>query len=207
MSPGDWALYQRGMRAQASLIADEVARRTPIPAGATEMLDVGGSHGYFSVAFCRRYDGLRATVFDLPSAVEHAAPILAREGMGDRVVHQAGDALTDDLGEARYDLILMMSLVHHFDEATNRRLAQRAATALRPGGILAIGEAIRAPSPAKANMMDTLFDFYFALTSKSGLWTFEEIAAWERAAGLRPRKPINLRFARGIGLQVGERPA
>ena len=206
MSPHDWELYQRGMRAQASQIAGEVARRTPIPAGATEMLDIGGSHGYFSVAFCRRYPGLRATVFDLPAAVEHAAPILAREGMGDRVVHQAGDALTDDLGEARYDLIFMMSLVHHFDDATNRRLVQRAVRALRPGGILAIGEAIRPPSPAKAQLIDAFFDFYFAVISESGTWTFEEMGAWLRDAGLRLRKPIRLRFARNVGLVAGDRP-
>jgi hypothetical protein len=33
-------------------------------------------------------------LLDLPGAVEHAAPILAHEGMGDRVVMQAGNALT-----------------------------------------------------------------------------------------------------------------
>ena len=60
--------------------------------------------------------GLRAVVLDLPEAVEHAAPILEHEGMGDRVVLRAGDALTDDLGEATYDLVFMFSLVHHFDE-------------------------------------------------------------------------------------------
>lgn len=206
MDSHDWALYQRGMRSQASLIAGEVARRTPIPAGATEMLDIGGSHGYFSVAFCRRYPRLKATVFDLPAAVEHAAPILAREGMGDRVVHQAGDALVDDLGDARYDLVFMMSLVHHFDDATNRRLIQRAARALRPGGILAIGEAIRSPSPAKAQLVDALFDFYFAVISESGTWTFDEMGDWLRDAGLRLRKPIRLRFARNVGLVAGERP-
>jgi len=79
MTDVDWGLYQRGMRAQAALSASEATRRTPVPKRARDMLDIGGSHGYFSVALCRRHQGLRSTVLDLPQAVEHAAPILARE--------------------------------------------------------------------------------------------------------------------------------
>jgi hypothetical protein len=93
-----WDRYQQGMRALASVSAEEVARRLPVPPGATTMLDIGGSHGYYSVLLCRRHGGLRATILDLPEAVEHAAPILAREGMGERVRHRAGDALSDELG-------------------------------------------------------------------------------------------------------------
>jgi hypothetical protein len=48
--------------------------------------------GYFSVAICRRYPELRATVLDLPEAIKHAAPLLAKEGMRDRVSHRAGNA-------------------------------------------------------------------------------------------------------------------
>jgi SAM-dependent methyltransferase len=169
------------------------------------MLDIGGSHGYISVVLCRRHPGLRATVLDLPSAVEHARPLLARERMGDRVVLKAGDALKDDLGESRYDLIFALSLVHHFDDATNRRLVEKSARALRPGGIMVIGEVMRPASPGKGGQLGAFFDLYFAMTSESGTWTFEEMGAWQRAAGLVPRKPIKLRFAREFGLQVADR--
>lgn len=206
MTTTDWGLYQRGMRAQASLIAPLLSRAVPVPKGGRAMLDIGGSHGYFSVALCRRHPGLRAVVLDLPAAVEHAASLLAREQMGDRVVHQAGDALTDDLGEAAYDLVFMFSLVHHFDDATNRLLVARAARALRPGGVMVIGDLLGPPSPGKGGQMAAFFDLYFALTSESGLWTFDEMSAWQRDAGLVPRKPIRLPFAREMGLQAADRP-
>jgi SAM-dependent methyltransferase len=206
MTAADWGLYQRGMRAQASLLAPLLTRSIPMPRGARLMLDIGGSHGYFSVALCRRYPGLRAIVVDLPDAVEQAAPILAREKMGDRVVHRAGDALSDDLGEAEYDLVFMFSLVHHFDDATNRRLVARAARALRPGGVMVIGELLRPASPGKGGQTAAFFDLYFALTSQSGLWTFDEMRSWQLYAGLVPRKPIRLPFAREVGLQAADRP-
>ena len=207
MSGDDWALYQRGMRAQASVLAGFLVRRLPMPPNATRMLDIGGSHGYLSVAVCRKYPQLRSEVLDLPKAVEQAAPLLAAEGMGDRVVHRAGDALTEDLGSETYDLILMFSLVHHFDAETNRALTARCARALRPGGLLVIGDLMRPESPSRASAMDLFYDLYFALTSRSGLWSFEEMADWQRAAGLQPRKPIRLVPGSGPGLQVGERPA
>ena len=206
MTADDWRLYQRGMRAQAGIIAPLLVRQVPLPKSATDMLDIGGSHGYFSVALCRRHRGLRAVVFDLPEAVEHAAPLLAREGMGDRVVHQAGNALTDDMGEAAYDMVLLFSLVHHFDDATNRRLVWRAARALRPGGVMVIGEALRPSSPNGGGQLGAFFDLYFGLTSESGTWTFAEMASWQKEAGLVPRTGIPLRFASEIGLQVADKP-
>ena len=206
MDTDDWRLYQRGMRAQASLLGDWLARRLPMPPNATAMLDIGGSHGYLSVALCRRHPDLRSVVLDLPEAVEQAAPLLAAEGMGDRVVHRAGDALTDDLGTDAYDLILAFSLVHHFDAATNRELAARCARALRPGGLFVIGDLMRPAVPERSSAMDLFYDLYFALTSKSGLWSFEEMAEWQRAAGLVPRKPMRLIMGQGPGLQIGERP-
>lgn len=205
MSTDDWRAYQRGMRAQANVLARWLARRVPVPAGARDMLDIGGSHGFFSVVLCRRHPQLHATVLDLPEAVEHAAPLLEREGMGERVVLRAGDALTDDLGEAAYDLILIFSLVHHFDDATNRKLVSRAARALRPGGYLVIGDALGPSAPGKGGQQAAFFDLYFALTSESGLWSFDDMRDWQVAAGLIPRRSVSLVPGGGFAIQVGER--
>jgi SAM-dependent methyltransferase len=161
------------------------------------MLDVGGSHGFISVAMCRRYPQLRAVVLDLPAAVKHAASILAAEGMGDRVTHRAGNALEDDLGTDEWDLVYVSQLVHHFDEATNRQFARRVARALKPGGVFVILELLRPASPRDAGQAGALLDLYFALTSRSGTWSADEMAGWQRDAGLTPRQPIHLRTIPG----------
>lgn len=206
MSDDDWGVYQRGMRAQANLPGALIARFVPVPKGARQMLDIGGSHGHFSVEICRRHAGLRATVLDLPQAVEHAAPLLAREGMGDRVVLSAGDALADDLGDSAYDLIFMFSLVHHFTAATNRDLMARCARALRPGGILAVGDVMRPAAGARPRQLPAFYDLYFALISEAGLPTFEELRKSQAAAGLVPRRRIRLPFSDGVGIQAATKP-
>ena len=205
-SDDGWRAYQRGMRSLAGLSAAEVARRVPVPAGARQMLDIGGSHGYNSVVLCRRHPGLRSVVLDLPQAIRHAAPLLAREGMGDRVVHRAGDATTDDFGAAAFDLVLIAHAVHHFDAPANRDLARRAAHALRPGGFFVILDFVRPRSPNDAGQVGTLNDLFFALTSASGTWSSEELAEWQRGTGLEPRKPIPMRTMPDAVIQAAVKP-
>ena len=102
-----WDVYQRGMRSLARLSAPEVAVRTPCLGNPLTMLDVGGGHGAYSAAFCRRYPQLKATILDLPQAVDAATPLVAEEDLEERIVHKAGNALTEDLGRAAWDIILV----------------------------------------------------------------------------------------------------
>lgn len=201
-----WTRYQRGMRALASISAEEVARSLPVPAGATAMLDIGGSHGYYSVCLCRRHAGLRATIFDLPQAVEHAAPILTREGMGDRVSHRAGNALTDELGTDAWDLVFQSQLVHHFTDEENRGVMRRVARALKPGGVCVLLETLRPATPEGAGGIGAVLDLYFAATSRSGTWPLETMQAWLREAGLTVEKPMYLRTLPGAAMVIGRRP-
>jgi hypothetical protein len=66
------------MRSMARALSGEATKRMPVPDGAQKMLDIGGSHGYYSVALCRRHEGLRAVVLDLPEAVKQAGPLSPR---------------------------------------------------------------------------------------------------------------------------------
>jgi len=201
-----WDRYQRGMRALASISADEVARRLPVPRGATAMLDIGGSHGYYSVCLCRRHAGLQATILDLPEAVQHAASILARERMGERVRHRPGNALTDDLGKSTWDVVFLWQLVHHFTDAQNRDLMKRIALALKPHGVCVLLDTLRPSSPEHAGGTGALLDLYFAATSRSGTWPLQTMQAWQRDAGLAVAKPLHLRTLPGAAMVLGTKP-
>jgi SAM-dependent methyltransferase len=199
------------MRDLSTAPAQELAWRAPVPKTARTLLDIGGSHGFYSVALCRRYAGLTAIVLELPEAIPTAAEILAREGMADRVVHVAGNALEDDFGVEAYDAVLIANLVHHFGAGQNLALARKIARALRPGGVLMVMDAIRIASPAEADQpnrrLGAVLDVYFALTSTSGTWSVEAVQAWHRAAGLRPLRPIWLKTMPGAAVIAAARSA
>src|SRR5262249_15115695 len=152
--------YHRAMRALAGLAGREVALRAPLPRGARRMLDLGGSHGHFAAELCRRAPGLKAEVLDLPEAVDKAAPLLEAERLGERLVHLRGDVREAELGEGRYDLILMSNLAHHLDEAENQALALKAARALKPGGAFVIQEPVRPARPSQAGQTGALLALY-----------------------------------------------
>lgn len=206
MTDEEWGTYQRGMRSGIELPARWVARKLPLPRGARQMLDIGGGHGYFSVALCRRHPQLTATIIDLPQAIRHAAPLLAREGMDDRIRHRAGDALTEDLGTGVYDLVFLAAVVHHFDERTNRQLMKRIARALKPGGLVAIWEPVRQDRSRKIRQIGGLLDLFFGFFSKAGTWSTDEIAQWFRGAGLVAHRPLRPWLMPDLALQVGRKP-
>lgn len=207
MSDIERELYHRSMRAIAGIAGREVAWRTPVPRRATKMLDLGGSHGHFAASICRRHTRLHAQVLDLPSAVEVAAPLLAAEGLGSRVVHLAGDVNRADLGCAEFDLVFMSNLAHHLTDDQNRSLAQRVARALRPGGVFVIQESVKLGAPQTPEQTGTLLGLYFALQSASNVttWTAAEIRNWQANAGLTARKTVPLRSAPGWVQQSSRR--
>jgi 2-polyprenyl-3-methyl-5-hydroxy-6-metoxy-1,4-benzoquinol methylase len=202
-----WDIYQRGMRSLARLSASEVAARTPGLGNPLTMLDVGGGHGAYSAAFCRRYPRLKATILDLPQAVEVAAPLVAEEDLEERIVHKSGNAKTEDLGRAVWDIILVSHLVHHFDDAQNRSLLKRAADALRPNGIIIIIDVLRESSRAAGSQTGALLDFYFAITSLSGTFSAKQVASWLTPTRLVIELIIPLRSAPGISVIVAKKAA
>lgn len=180
----EWFYYQKAMEATASATSKEAVRKIPIPENAAKMLDIGGAHGLYSVRLCTRNSGLSSVILDLPSAVKKAAPILEKYKMGDRVTHISGNVLTDDLGEELYDVILMVSVAHHFTNEENILVAKKAFKALKPGGVYTIMEVLRSDAiKYNGDMLSALGNFFFALSSTSGIWSLPEIKHWQKEAG------------------------
>jgi hypothetical protein len=99
-SPDDpyWRSYITGQYQLARLSSGAVAKAVGLSDGARSLLDVAGAHGEFSMALCRRHDGLRATVVDLPGSARIGREIVAANGMSDRVQYVEGDMFEADLG-------------------------------------------------------------------------------------------------------------
>jgi SAM-dependent methyltransferase len=183
-----WNLYQLGQYDLAKIAARSAPKMTPMPSNPTEMLDIGGSHGLYSVELCNRHPTLKATILDLPQAVEKARPILERHNMGDRIDYWIGNALTDDFGESRYDLILMSSLTHHFSSEQNIAVSKKAAKALTRGGYFVIQDWLRPEPSSRMEEAGIVMDLYFNLTSRTGTWTLNELKGFQEKAGLTHHK-------------------
>ncbi|GAA2890789.1 methyltransferase [Nonomuraea rubra] len=173
--------------AMAARQAPATARAVPVPRGARHVLDVGGGHGLFSLALLRRHPRLRATVIDLPDALETAAS-------HPRLTPRAGSFLEDDLGTG-YDVVLLFNIVHGLSDEEAALLLRRLAAALNPGGVLVVGDQFgdsRMPGRASRTLL-RLLDLNYLVAVGGRVRGLEEVAGLLRAAGLhriRHRRPL-----------------
>jgi SAM-dependent methyltransferase len=204
MLKGDeWRIYHEGQASHASLILEEVVARAPVPKTAVDFLDLGGGHGLFSLAFCKRYPRLRARVLDLATTSGNLS--LSPGSSRDHVVFQVADIRMAPLASESSDVVLIANVLHHFDEVTNKALLERAARSLRPGGIVIVVDLVRPCSASKSQELEALLDLYFGVASGAGLWTIEHLRTWLEDAGLRLTAPITMRLLPCCKMQVGKK--
>jgi SAM-dependent methyltransferase len=163
--PEDWSVYQRAMLQTARPVADEVAGALPDPPGRDRVLDLGGAHGLYGAAICRRFPGLHSLVMDLPAALEHARALGESLGLTDVVDYEEGDILTADLGQAEHDVVFLGNVVHHVPENRLAAILDRVYRALKPGGVIAIWDMVPTGDGAEPDLVSAGFALLFHLTS------------------------------------------
>jgi ubiquinone/menaquinone biosynthesis C-methylase UbiE len=183
-SPREWKLYQNGMENVASGSAKAAIRMLPKLNKPQQMLDIGGSHGIYCVELLKKYPDVKATIFELPDAIPAARKILKKHYEGKDIRYRAGNILTDELEEESYDLILVSSLMHHFTEQQNQVVCRKVSKALKKGGYFVIQEFLRPETANKMDMIGSVLDLYFNLSSTSGNWSKEELIRFQKKAGL-----------------------
>ena len=184
--------FSKYMDAFARHLGPDLVERVELPDGATRLLDLGGSHGLHSIAFCQKHPALSAVVVDHASALTHTGATLAAAGMADRIELRPGDLREEEWGTG-YDVVLLLSVIHNHGAADNVRVLQRIGQVLRPGGVLVIHEylADQPISPYGAA-------FQLALLTETGTqqWTSQDLRGWLLAAGfgepsLQPLEPAD----------------
>ncbi len=199
--------FQEWMVAIARFAADAIVSLVArhMPAAAQRLLDIGGGHAMYAVAFCRRYPNLSATVFDSPRALEAARASIAAANVADRIMAQEGNFLTDSLGEG-YDVALMFNINHGFSAEQNQALLRNTARALRPGGRLIIAEQLagRAPLPT-ANATNAILGLTYFHLLGGRLWAYEDMVSWLTVAGFAGLRRINSSRLPGTSLVIGSR--
>ncbi len=207
MTDREWSNYQIMMEFMAGLTAASSPRITPIPPNPTAMLDIGGSHGLYCVEMCKKYPSLKATILELPEAVVKARLLLAKRYTGDRIAYWAGNALADDLGQNKYDLIMISSLMHHFTAEENMLISRKAARALKPDGYFVIQDFVKPEKPSSKNLISIYTDLLFNLQSEANTWTKEEMEGFQQQAGLGPSKINTYRGLPGFIQLCAKRPS
>jgi len=147
-------------------------------------VDVGGSHGLYTIALCRRHAEMSAVIYDWPDGVAAARREIARAGLSDRITTLTGDFLTGDLG-AGYDVALLGNIIHGQPPPAIRDLLWRLHGAMNEGGTLLILDQVgmREPFTRFAGYAAALTGLLLLNELGGGIYPYAEVRAWLRETG------------------------
>jgi hypothetical protein len=202
-----------GLRDTAKLSAPEMVRIIRLPdvkkapgavSASRRLLDIGGGHGGYSMAFCERYPGLTAVVFDLEGTAEIGREIVEREGMSDRVRFQVGDFLKDNFGGG-YQAALYFNILHNFSEEENRLALKKVFEAMEPGAVLAIWDMFKEKG-GERDMLPALMALHMLVASGGTSYLIGEVYGWLREIGFKRLTKRRTRTLPGFTLITAYRP-
>jgi acetylserotonin N-methyltransferase len=104
------------------------------------LVDLGGATGHLSIAACERYPALRATVLDLPHALDLANQMVSNSSSRERLSTIGADFFSEPLPKA--DLYALGRILHDWDLSKIKQLLKKIFEALPVGGALLIAEKI-----------------------------------------------------------------
>jgi SAM-dependent methyltransferase len=166
----------------------------------SKVLDVGGGPGTFSFAFVDAKEGLKATVFDLPSVIPLTQKYIENEGYKGKVETLTGDYLNNDLGSG-YDLLFLSAVIHSNSPEDNKILFSKCAKALNKNGQLVVLDYIMSEdrtTPA----LGAMFALNMLVNTKGGdTFTESEVKNWMAGTEFSSIKRKSTEF--GTDLMIG----
>jgi len=179
----------RSLDADAREIVTHLIRILPLRRSTT-LLDVGGGLGTFSVAFCRHYPNLRATVVEHPLVVSLTRRAVREAGMARRVQVVGADLSRQALPRG-FDTVFVSNVLHAHGVDVNRTLLRKLHRCLNPGGQLIVRDVFM-NRERTAPEWSTLFSVLLLLHTPQGrCYALEEVCTWLRQAGFsRLRGPL-----------------
>lgn len=202
MSDYEWELFSRAMIDISSTNYKEVAGKIPIPKSALKMLDLGGSHGLYSIELCNRHPALKATILDLPPVKQYAEECITKHNASQSVSFLPSDFMKDELPK-NVDVILAFNIIHGLNPSENETLAQKVHNSLNSGGIYVILDQIKGIGGGSQMSKATTSYMALNLLHQAGGKTYSknEVDAFTQKAGFNQTvlKKLN---APGFGLII-----
>ena len=171
---------------RAKNVAPHLAASVPLD-GVTNLLDVGGGTGIYSIALLQKHPHLKATVLDGPEVLKVTAEMADAYGVANRLTCKSGDMFKDALPSA--DAVLLSNVLHDWDVPQCRELIRRCAAALTSGGKLLIHDAFLADT-LDGPLPVALYSAALFTLTEGRAYSASEYRAWLTESGFTSAKVI-----------------
>lgn len=151
------------------------------------IVDVGGGHGALLAAILEQTPDARGVLFDLPSVVENAGPLLDTAGVSARSSVEGGSFFESvpDGGDA----YLLKTIIHDWDDESSLKILRNIRTAIAPEGKVLLMEMVL-PEGASFHP-GMLLDLEMLVTAGGHERTSSGYAKLLAAAGFRQTRVVS----------------
>lgn len=202
MSDYEWELFSRAMIDISQTNYKEVAGKIPVTKTHTKMLDLGGSHGLYSIELCKRHPQLKATVVDLPPVKKYADECIAKYNAAENVSFLPLDFMKVELPK-NVDIVLSFNIIHGLNPVENETLAKKVYSSLNEGGMYVILDQIKGLGGGSQMSKATTSYMALNLLHQAGGKTYSknEIDSFTQKAGFKKTELKKLN-APGFGVVI-----
>lgn len=173
---------KRYINAMDRVARTKVLELTPFFDGllmAGDILDVGAGSGAVAAGFMERFPAMRATLMDIPEVLEYTRELMKVRGLEERTEFCPANILESwPVNSQGFDLIILSNIVHAYAEQEIADILQKAAEALKPGGVMLIHDFFLEHCSSKA----ALFDLNMLINTYNGKvfsqkWVREQLSS------------------------------
>lgn len=171
----------RALQFDGEAIAPHLIVKLPLNRAET-LLDLGGGLGAFSIAFCRRYPRLQATLVEHPRVVPLARRAVSNAGLVKRMRVIGLDFTRQALPQG-FDTVFVSNVLHSHGVDENRSLLLKIRNCLKPKGQLILRDVFMSRDRT-APEWAAFFSVSLLLHTPQGRsYTLDEIVGWLRQSG------------------------
>lgn len=202
MTEYEWELFSRAMIDISKTNYKEVVGKIPVAKKYSKILDLGGSHGLYSIELCKRNPQLNATIIDLPPVKKYADECIVNNNATTTVSFLSSDFMKENLPKD-VDVVLAFNIIHGLNQAENEALAMKVSDVLNKGGIYVILDQIKGIGGSSQLSKATTSYMALNLLHQAGGKTYskKEIDGFTGKAGFK-RTELKKLNAPGFGLVV-----
>jgi len=169
-------VYQTFMISLAKMIIPSLLKKIELKE--INILDVGGSHGMYSIALCNKYPQITVTIIDSSYAMPVLEKNIKAAGLEHRISLITGDVLNYNF-DKKFDAVLLFNVYHEHEEEYNKMLSSRISEVLIPTGRFIILEGLKTKKVSPMiDLMQRIYGLLFFCFLGGQNYTLKEISSW-----------------------------
>jgi len=191
----EWEIYVFGMKDLATVFIPHILPKVHLPADAVSVVDLGGSHGLYSIELCKRFPRLHATIVDFPQALKFTKRFVDEHGLAARIGLEAGNFLEKDLPARSADAVLGFNIVHGLSPQHNEELFRKVKSMLKPRGSFFVVDQLIDPRGGGLRQFIPLMVGINLMNEVGGrAYSVEDVRRWSEQAGFKDVRTRRLRL-------------